>query len=70
VRSPLLEPGNDVKEGDYLIAVNGLPLNIKEDPWAAFQGLADETVTLTINSKPASDGARKILVKPLSSEER
>jgi tricorn protease len=70
VRSPLLEPGNDVNEGDYLIAVNNLPVDIKDDPWAAFQGLADETVTLTINSKPTPDGARKILVKPLSSEAR
>jgi tricorn protease len=70
VRSPLLEPGIDVKEGDYLIAVNGLPVNIKEDPWAAFQGLANETVSLTINSDPSSDGARKILVKPLSNEDR
>jgi tricorn protease len=70
ITSPLLEPGNDVKEGDYLIAVNGLPLDIKEDPWAAFQGLADQTITLTINSKPNFEGARKILVKPLSSEAR
>ena len=70
ITSPLLEPGNDVKEGDYLIAVNNLPLDIKEDPWAAFQGLADQTVTLTINSKPNFEGARKILVKPLSSEAR
>jgi tricorn protease len=70
IRSPLLEPGVDVKEGDYLLAVNNLPLNIKEDPWAAFQGLAGETVTLTVNSKPDLEGARKILVKPLSSEAR
>lgn len=70
VRSPLLDPGNDVKEGDYLIAVNGLPVNIKEDPWAAFQGLADEAVTLTINAKPSPEGARKILIKPLANEDR
>ena len=70
VHSPLLEPGNNVKEGDYLIAVNGAPVNIKEDPWAAFQGLAGEVVTLTVNSQPGPDSARKILVKPLSSEAR
>ncbi len=67
-RSPLREPGIDVKEGEYLIAVNGRKPDIKKDPWAAFQGLAGEVVTLTINDKPSSDGAREIMVEPMRSE--
>ena len=39
MRSPLDEPGVNVKEGDYVLAVNGVPLDTKADPWAAFQGL-------------------------------
>lgn len=70
VRSPLLEPGVDVKEGDYLLAVNGQAVDTKKDPWAAFQGLANEAVILTVNSKPTFEGARKVLVKPLASEAR
>jgi len=69
VRSPLTAPGLNVKEGDFIIAVNGRELDIKADPWKAFQGLADKTVSLTINSKPEKEGARDILVKPLSSEQ-
>ncbi len=69
VRSPLSAPGLNVKEGDFIIAVNGRELDIKADPWKAFQGLADKTVSLTINSKPEKEGARDILVKPLSSEQ-
>ncbi len=46
------EPAADVNEGDYLLAVNGQKVDTSEDPWAAFQGLAGEVVTLTINSKP------------------
>jgi tricorn protease len=71
VRSPLLRPGvTNVHEGDYLLAVNGEPLDTKEDPWAAFQGLADKPVFLTVNSKPTLNGAREALVETLGSEAR
>lgn len=70
VRSPLARPGVDVREGDYLLAVNGTPLDVSKDPWAAFQGLAGETVALTVNSRPTLDGARTVLVETLSSEYR
>lgn len=70
VRSPLREPGIDVKEGDYLLAVNGMPLDPKLEPWAAFQGLADKTVSLTVNSKPGMDGAREVIVHTLGGEAR
>jgi tricorn protease len=71
VRSPLLQPGlTNVHEGDYLLAVNGEPLDVTQDPWAAFQGLADKPVFLTINDKPAMAGAREALVQTLASEER
>jgi tricorn protease len=71
VRSPLLRPGiTNVKEGDYLLAVNGTPLDTSLDPWAAFQGLADATVMLTVNSQPTRDGATNVLVQTLESEGR
>lgn len=70
VRSPLREPGVNVKEGDYLLAVNGEPLDTAEDPWAAFQGLTNKPVMLTVNSKPAKAGAREVLVHMLASEAR
>ena len=69
-RSPLDQPGVDVKEGDYLLAVNGLPLDLEEEPYAAFQGLADKPVFLTVNSEPKMDGAREVLVHTLGSEAR
>lgn len=69
-RSPLREPGVDVKEGDYLMAVNGLPLDVTQEPCAAFQGLAEKPVFLTVNKEPKLDGAREVLVQTLSSEYR
>jgi tricorn protease len=70
VRSPLQTPGLKVKEGDYILAVNGEPLDTREDPWAAFGGLADRTVELTVNDKPAWDGSRTITVRTLEDETR
>jgi tricorn protease len=70
VRSPLLMPGLKVKAGDYILAVNGQKLDINKAPWAAFEGLADKSVELTINDKPSMEGAKRILVQALSSETR
>jgi tricorn protease len=68
VRSPLTEPGVTVKEGDYLIAVNGRPLRLPQDPYELFVNTANETVTLTVNSRPSEDGSHTVQVKPISDE--
>ena len=70
VRSPLRQPGVDVDEGDYLLAVNGTPVDTNQDPWAAFQGLAEQPVMLTVNDKPSPEGAREVLVETLDNEAR
>jgi tricorn protease len=63
-RGPLSQPGVDVEEGDYLLAVNGVPVDTNKDPWAAFLGLADRTVTLTVSKNPKMDEkARRVLVE-------
>ncbi len=69
VRSPLKEPGVDVKEGDYLLAVDRVPMDTTQDPWAAFQGRAGDTVILTVNDKPTMEGSREVLVKLLNPRE-
>ncbi len=68
LRSPLTEPGVVVKEGDYLIAVNGRDLKAPHAPNELFVNTANENVTLTVNSQPTATGARNVVVKPLSSE--
>jgi len=69
-RSPLRQPGVNVKEGDYLLAVNGKPVDISKEPAAAFDGLANSVVALTVNDKPTMLGSRIVLVKPLADESR
>jgi tricorn protease len=68
VRSPLDEPGVRVSEGEYVLAVDGRPLDPAADPWAAFQGLGKKTVVLTVNKTPSSDGARQVVVTCLEDE--
>lgn len=70
VRSSLDEPGVNVGAGDYILAVNGIALNEYPDPYAAFEGLADKTVELTVNAKPSWDGSKTVVVKTMANETR
>ena len=66
-RSPLSEPGVDVREGDYLLAVNGRELQAPVDPDSLFVGLAEQPVSLTVAGSP--EGARRqVMVQTLRSE--
>ena len=69
-RNPLKALGVGVKEGEYLLAVNGLPVDGSKDPWAAFQGLAGKTISLTVGPNPSMDDkVREVVVKPMDGED-
>ena len=70
VRSPLAEPGVDVAEGDYILEVNGVALDTKKEPAAAFVGLGGKTVELTISKTGKKEDAKNITVKLLDDESR
>jgi tricorn protease len=67
-RAPFAEPGLGVKEGDYVLAVNGVPLDTSKDPWASFQGLAKASAVLTVNTKPSLAGAKQVVVTCLEDD--
>jgi tricorn protease len=67
-RSPLTEPGVNVKEGDYLLAVNGRPLRAPQTPDELFVNTAGETTAITVSSRPDDTGARTLPVKPITDE--
>ena len=60
---PLARPDINVKEGDYLIAINGIDLKGK-NPLKYLQILPGETVEVTVNSLPSYKNARTFTVKP------
>ncbi len=65
---PLSLPGIRVKEGDYLLAVNGVPIKADREIYSYFLGLAGKQITLLVNEKPAALGAKEYTVKPLNDE--
>jgi len=52
----------------YLFKVNGVPVDASKAPWAAFEGVAGETVTLTVGAAPDPREATNVVVKLLGSE--
>lgn len=68
-RGPLSQPGVDVKVGDFILAVNRVPIDVSRDIYAAFIGLADKPTTITVSEKPIiDDQAREAIIKPIGSE--
>jgi tricorn protease len=67
-RSPLDVPGNPIREGNYILAVNGIPLTTKTEPYAAFVNLSNRPVELTYNSSPGFTGAKTVVVQTLNDE--
>ncbi len=67
-RSPLTELGVDVKEGDFILAVNGKPVRDLPNLYAALVGTVGKQVTLRVNSQANDTGARDIVVTPIADE--
>ncbi|WP_142784022.1 S41 family peptidase [Changchengzhania lutea] len=70
VRSPLSKPGKNIKAGDYILAVNGISVDTTKPISAAFQGLADNPVQLTISKSTSAKDSKEVIVKLLPSESR
>jgi len=68
LRSPLAEIGVNVKEGDYIISVDGVDLKNIPDIYSTLIYKADKTVALVVNSSPQANGGRRVLVKPIADE--
>jgi tricorn protease len=67
-RAPLAEPGVDVREGDYLLAVDDRELRPPASPYSFFQEKAGRQVTLTVSSAASGAGPRTVMVVPVASE--
>ena len=67
-KSPLSAIGLNVKEGDYILAINGTAVSTLPNIYDALIGTADKQVILRVNSKPSEEGARDITVVPTADE--
>ena len=68
LRSPLTEQGVNVKEGDYLLSINGHDIKTSDNPYSLLENTIGKQVELVVNSTPDKDFARTSLIKPIKSE--
>jgi tricorn protease len=68
LRAPLTQPGARVKEGEYLLAVDGRDVRPTEEVHAAFEGKAGKEVVLRVGPNPDGTGAREVKVVPVANE--
>jgi tricorn protease len=68
-RSPLTEQGVDVREGDYIIKINGKDITSAANPYMLLENCFGKPVEITVNSSSSYENARTSLIKPLSSEQ-
>ncbi|MBN1885238.1 MAG: PD40 domain-containing protein [Candidatus Krumholzibacteriota bacterium] len=64
--SPLDADYVEVKEGDYLLAVDGHVLEPGENPWTHFVGKTRNKITITTNDRPTLKGAIETKVDPIN----
>ncbi len=69
LRAPLVTPGFEVKAGEYLLAVNGEELKASDNVYRLLDGTANKQTVLTVNAQPTLDGARRLTVVPLESDQ-
>ena len=68
LRSPLTEPGLNVKVGEYLLKVNGQELTAGTNLYKPFENSAGKIVYLTLGPNSDGSGSREIQVVPVESE--
>lgn len=66
LKSPLTMPGLGIKEGDYILEVNGRKLNKETNIYSLFDFTVNKQVSLTVNDKPNLNGAKEVIVLPIS----
>jgi len=68
LRSPLTEPGVDVRTGEYLLAVEGKELRFPDEIYQRFERTAGRLVEITVGPTPDGKGSRTVKVVPLEDE--
>jgi tricorn protease len=66
--APLTAPGLQVRAGQYIVAVDGVELVASDDPYRLLDGTRSRQTVLSINDRPALQGARTVTVVPVASE--
>lgn len=68
LKAPLTQPGIKIKEGDYLLAINDVPLDATKNIYSLFDRTAGKQTKITVNAQPSMSGAKDYIVIPVASE--
>jgi tricorn protease len=68
-RSPLTETGVDVKEGSFLLSIDGHDLTTRDNPYRLLENKAGASVVLKVAASASGEGAREVTVRPVASEQ-
>ena len=70
LKAPLTQPGVNVQEGEYLLAVNGREVRATDNVYSFFEATAGKSVLLRVGPNADGTGAREVTVVPVPSETR
>jgi tricorn protease len=68
LHAPLTQPGVNVAESEYLLAVNGREVHGGDNVYAFFEETAGKTTLLRVGPNPDGGGSREVSVVPVESE--
>lgn len=68
LRAPLAEPGIGVREGDYLLEVDGVVIDPSDNLYRYFEATANRQTVLRVNDRPVMEGSRLVTVVPVANE--
>ena len=65
---PLSQPGNEVYEGEYILAINGQDISADDNLFAHLHNTVDEQVRLSVGPNANGSDSREVVVEPVDSE--
>jgi tricorn protease len=68
LHAPLTQPGVNVVEGEYLLAVNGSEVRGSDNVYSFFEETAGKATLLRVGPNPDGSGSREVTVVPVESE--
>ena len=68
LKAPLAAPGLDVREGDFIVAINGRALDAGQNIHSLLGNTVGRQVTITVAADPAAGARRNVVVEPIAND--
>lgn len=68
VLAPLADAEVKIKEGDYILSINGKPLRAPDNPFRLLEGALGRPIDILVNDRPEERGARTLRTDAIESE--